>query len=48
MAVDDDIHDSSAPLIEHLAELSQRLIYSVLAFFVGMIILSKSIPKNLA
>ena len=38
MAVDDDIHDSSAPLIEHLAELRQRLIYSVLAFIVGMII----------
>ena len=37
MAVDDDIHDSSAPLIEHLAELRQRLIYSVLAFIVGMI-----------
>ena len=38
MAVDDDIQDSSAPLIEHLAELRQRLIYSVLAFVVGMII----------
>ena len=38
MAVDDDINDSSAPLIEHLAELRQRLIYSVLAFIVGMII----------
>ena len=38
MAVDDDIHDSSAPLIEHLADLRQRLIYSVLAFIVGMII----------
>jgi sec-independent protein translocase protein TatC len=38
MSVDDDIHDSSAPLIEHLAELRQRLIYSVLAFIVGMII----------
>jgi len=38
MAVDDDIHDSSAPLIEHLAELRQRLIYSVLAFIVGMIV----------
>ena len=38
MAVDDDIHDSSATLIEHLAELRQRLIYSVLAFIVGMII----------
>jgi sec-independent protein translocase protein TatC len=38
MAVDDDIQDSSAPLIEHLAELLQRLIYSVLAFIIGMII----------
>ena len=38
MAADDDIQDSSAPLIEHLAELRQRLIYSVLAFIVGMII----------
>ena len=38
MAVDDDIQDSSAPLIEHLAELRQRLIYSVLAFIIGMII----------
>ena len=38
MAVDDDIHESSAPLIEHLAELRQRLIYSVLAFIIGMII----------
>ena len=38
MAVDDDIQDSSAPLIEHLAELRQRIIYSVLAFIIGMII----------
>ena len=38
MAVDDDIQDSSAPLIEHLAELRQRLIYSVLALIIGMII----------
>ena len=38
MAEDDDIHDSSAPLIEHLAELRQRLIYSFLAFITGMII----------
>ncbi|GFE65857.1 twin-arginine translocase subunit TatC [Litoreibacter roseus] len=34
----DDIEDSSAPLIEHLAELRTRLIRSVLAFLVGMII----------
>ena len=34
----DDIEDSSAPLIEHLAELRTRLIRSVLAFVVGMVI----------
>ena len=34
----DDIEDSSAPLIEHLAELRNRLIRAVLAFIVGMII----------
>jgi sec-independent protein translocase protein TatC len=34
----DDIDDSSAPLIEHLAELRNRIIWSVLAFLVGMII----------
>ena len=33
----DDIEDSSAPLIEHLAELRTRLIRSVLAFVVAMI-----------
>ena len=38
MAADDDIQDSSAPLIEHLAELRQRLIYSFIAFIIGMII----------
>ena len=38
MAPDDDIQDSSAPLIEHLAELRQRLIYSFVAFIIGMII----------
>jgi len=38
MAADDDIQDSSAPLIEHLAELRQRLIYSFVAFIIGMII----------
>jgi len=35
---DDDIDDSAAPLIEHLAELRTRLIRSVLAFTVGMVI----------
>ncbi|MFP7673136.1 twin-arginine translocase subunit TatC [Marivita sp. S0852] len=34
----DEIEDSSAPLIEHLAELRNRLIHSVVAFLVGMII----------
>ena len=37
MSADDEIQDSSAPLIEHLAELRQRLIYSFVAFIVGMI-----------
>ena len=34
----DDMDDSSAPLIEHLAELRTRLIHSVIAFLIGMII----------
>ncbi len=34
----DEIEDSSAPLIEHLAELRSRLIKALLAFVVGMII----------
>ncbi|MCU0912510.1 MAG: twin-arginine translocase subunit TatC [Rhodobacteraceae bacterium] len=34
----DDIDDSSAPLIEHLAELRTRLIWSVLAFVVGIVL----------
>lgn len=34
----DEIEDSSAPLIEHLAELRTRLIRSVLAFVIGIII----------
>lgn len=34
----DEIEDSSAPLIEHLAELRNRLIHSVVAFLIGMII----------
>ncbi|MFT6169648.1 MAG: sec-independent protein translocase protein TatC [Celeribacter sp.] len=34
----DDVEESSAPLIEHLAELRTRLIRAVLAFFVGMVI----------
>lgn len=38
MSSSDEIEDSSAPLIEHLAELRTRLIRSVLYFAVGMII----------
>lgn len=38
MSASDEIDDSSAPLIEHLAELRTRLIRSVLAFIVGMVI----------
>lgn len=34
----DEIEDSSAPLIEHLAELRTRLIHAVVAFIVGMVI----------
>ncbi|MEM6636467.1 MAG: twin-arginine translocase subunit TatC [Pseudomonadota bacterium] len=34
----DEIEDSSAPLIEHLAELRTRLIRSVVAFLIGMVI----------
>ena len=34
----DDIDDSSAPLIAHLAELRTRLIWSALAFIVAMVI----------
>jgi sec-independent protein translocase protein TatC len=35
---DDDIEDSAAPLIEHLAELRTRLIRSVLAFILGIVL----------
>ncbi len=38
MATKDDIEDSSAPLVEHLAELRNRLIYAVSAFLVAMIL----------
>jgi sec-independent protein translocase protein TatC len=37
MKAGDHIDDSSAPLIEHLAELRNRLIWSVAAFLVAMI-----------
>jgi sec-independent protein translocase protein TatC len=38
MSQTDEIDDSSAPLIEHLTELRGRLIHSVVAFLIGMII----------
>ncbi|SHE44343.1 sec-independent protein translocase protein TatC [Ruegeria intermedia] len=38
MSKTDEIEDTSAPLIEHLAELRTRLIHSVVAFLIGMII----------
>ncbi|SFH21611.1 sec-independent protein translocase protein TatC [Palleronia marisminoris] len=34
----DDLEDSSAPLIEHLAELRKRLIRAMIAFIIGMVI----------
>ena len=37
-STEDDIEDTSAPLIEHLAELRTRLIRAVLAFVIGFII----------
>lgn len=38
MTKQDSIDDSSAPLVEHLAELRNRLIWSVLAFVVAMLV----------
>lgn len=38
MSQTEEIDDSSAPLIEHLAELRTRLIHSVIAFVIGIII----------
>ncbi|MDO6729315.1 twin-arginine translocase subunit TatC [Marinovum sp. 2_MG-2023] len=38
MSHTDDIEDSSAPLIEHLAELRTRLIRCVVYFLIGMVI----------
>ena len=38
MSTNDELNDTAAPLIEHLAELRTRLIRSVLAFVVGMVI----------
>jgi sec-independent protein translocase protein TatC len=38
MTAKDEIEDSSAPLVEHLIELRNRLIWAVSAFLVGMIL----------
>lgn len=38
MSVEEDIQDSSAPLMEHLTELRDRLIRSLVAFIIGMVI----------
>ena len=38
MSAEDHLDDSAAPLMEHLTELRTRLIRSVLAFIVGMVI----------
>lgn len=38
MSSSDDIDDSAAPLIEHLAELRTRLIRSVIAFLIGIVL----------
>ncbi|MFW8637523.1 twin-arginine translocase subunit TatC [Cribrihabitans pelagius] len=38
MSTPDEIDDTAAPLIEHLAELRTRLIHSVVAFVAGMVI----------
>ena len=38
MSSSEDLDESAAPLIEHLAELRTRLIRSVIAFLIGMVI----------
>ncbi|SFQ94887.1 twin-arginine translocase subunit TatC [Poseidonocella sedimentorum] len=38
MTTQDEIDDSAAPLIEHLAELRTRLIHCVVAFIIGMVL----------
>ncbi|MGC8202859.1 twin-arginine translocase subunit TatC [Aliiroseovarius sp. PTFE2010] len=38
MSDEDTIEDSSAPLIEHLAELRSRLIRAAIAFIIGMVL----------
>ncbi|MGR3200394.1 MAG: twin-arginine translocase subunit TatC, partial [Paracoccus sp. (in: a-proteobacteria)] len=35
---DDELDDSSAPLIEHLAELRTRIIWSMIAFLTAMVL----------
>ena len=35
---DEEVENSSAPLIEHLAELRTRLIRSVIAFIIGIVL----------
>ena len=35
---DSDVEDSTAPLIEHLTELRTRIIRSVIAFLIGMVV----------
>ena len=38
MSSKDEIEDSSAPLVEHLIELRNRLIWAVAAFLIAMIL----------
>ena len=38
MTAKDDINESSAPLVEHLIELRNRLIWSVAAFLIAMVL----------
>lgn len=38
MSTKDDIDDSAAPLVEHLAELRNRLIWAVVSFLVAMVL----------
>ncbi|MDE0113263.1 MAG: twin-arginine translocase subunit TatC [Albidovulum sp.] len=35
---EDEIEDTRAPLVEHLAELRNRLIHSIVAFLIGMVL----------
>ncbi len=38
MSAENDIDESAAPLVEHLAELRTRILYSMLAFVVAMVL----------